>query len=78
MTWLRTAWQAGAVRLLVSRNSAAELLRVLAYAKFALTQADRDELLADYLPWCDAVTIPGAAPRSSPSAAIRSTVRSWN
>ena len=35
----------------------AELIRVLAYPKFRLADADRDELLADYLPWCETVTV---------------------
>lgn len=62
MTWLRAAWQAETIKPLVSRDTASELLRVLGYPKFALTTAERDDLLADYLPWCEAVTIPPAFP----------------
>lgn len=62
MTWLRIAWQGGAIRPLVGRDTAAELLRVLAHPKFALAATDRDDLLADYLPWCEAVTIPQPRP----------------
>lgn len=56
MTWLRTAWQTEVIRPLISRDTVSELLRVLGYRKFALDAADRDDLLADYLPWCETVT----------------------
>ena len=32
-----------------------ELLRVLAYPKPALVPAEQEELLGDYLPWCEVV-----------------------
>lgn len=57
LVWLRTVWQSGAIVPLASRDTASELLRVLAYPKFRLTASDRDDLLADYLPWCETVTI---------------------
>lgn len=57
LAWLRTLWQSDTVRPLVSRETAAELIRVLAYPKFRLTDTDREELLADYLPWCETVFI---------------------
>ncbi len=50
-----------AVRL-ASRETASELLRVLGYPKFDLAAADCDDLLADYLPWCETVTIPTPPP----------------
>ena len=62
MTWLRTAWQSEAILPLASRDTASELLRVLSYPKFGLTVPDRDDLLADYLPWCATVTIPDPPP----------------
>ena len=62
MTWLRTAWQSEGIIPLASRDTVSELLRVLAYPKFRLTPSDRDDLLADYLPWCETVTIPDPAP----------------
>jgi len=62
MSWLRAAWQTEAVRPLVSRDTASELLRVLGYPKFALDAADREDLLADYLPWCETVAIPTPPP----------------
>ena len=57
LAWLRQAWQAEVIRPLASRLSVADLIRVLAYPKFRLSDADRDDLLADYLPWCETVTM---------------------
>lgn len=57
VTWLRTAWQSGSILPLTSHDTASELLRVLGYPKFGLTVPDCDDLLADYLPWCETVTI---------------------
>ncbi|MBF0095538.1 MAG: putative toxin-antitoxin system toxin component, PIN family [Alphaproteobacteria bacterium] len=62
MTWLRTAWQSDSIRPLASRDTVSELLRVLAYPKFGLAAPDRDDLLADYLPWCETMTIPDPPP----------------
>ena len=57
LSWLRAAWQTGAVRPLVSRRTMDELIRVLAYPKFHLGSRDREDLLADYLPWCKVVVV---------------------
>jgi putative PIN family toxin of toxin-antitoxin system len=38
-------------------------MRVLAYPKFKLSPADREELLADYLPYCRSVRTPSRLPR---------------
>jgi putative PIN family toxin of toxin-antitoxin system len=59
---LRHAWQSGACRPLVSTATARELLRVLAYPKFRLSADDRQELLADYLPFTTSVRIPVPPP----------------
>lgn len=59
---LRTTWQSGRCLPLASKATAEELVRVLAYPKFRLTATERSELLADYLPYCDVVAIPGRAP----------------
>ena len=59
---LRRAWQSGVFTPLVSRETAAELVRVLAYPKFRLAPEDRQVLLADYLPHCATVTIPARRP----------------
>jgi putative PIN family toxin of toxin-antitoxin system len=58
VAWLRHAWQSVAVRPLASRDTTGELIRVLTYPKFKLTDADREDLLGDYLPWCETVTVP--------------------
>ena len=60
---LRTAWQTGRCVPLVSQATAAELIRVLAYPKFKLSAADREELLADYLPHCRSARIPARLPK---------------
>lgn len=44
---------------LVSRSTTTELLRVLCYPKFGLDDEEREDLLADYLPWCEAVAVSG-------------------
>ena len=55
LAWLRQHWREGECAPLVSRATAAELTRVLGYPKFALSAADRRELLAEYLPYCDVI-----------------------
>lgn len=52
---LRTAWQSGELTPLLCAQTVEELLRVLAYPKFRLTPEERDELLADYLPYGEVV-----------------------
>lgn len=61
---LRQAWQAHRIQPLVSRVTAAELIRVLAYPKFRLSPEDQRELLADYLPYCKTVRIPEPPPKT--------------
>ncbi len=60
---LRNAWQSGQCIPLVSTATAAELMRVLAYPKFKLTATDREEVLADYLPYCRSVRMPARIPK---------------
>ena len=52
VAWLRQHWRDAGCVPLVSRPTAAELTRVLAYPKFRLSADDRTELLAEYLPYC--------------------------
>jgi putative PIN family toxin of toxin-antitoxin system len=66
LTPLRQAWQTRRILPLVSRTTAAELIRVFAYPKFKLTAEDRQELLADYLPYCKTVQIPTPPPQTPP------------
>lgn len=60
---VREAWQAGRLRPLVSTATVQELMRVLAYPKFKLTADEQRELLADYLPFAEVVTLPDRPPR---------------
>ena len=56
--WMRSAWQSYAIVPLVNRETVTELLRVLGYPKFALTEDEIQDLLTGYLPWCETVTVP--------------------
>ena len=60
---VRRAWQQGAILPLASTATVQELVRVLAYPKFHLSQAAQDELLADYLPYTETVRIPQPPPQ---------------
>jgi uncharacterized protein len=55
LSWIRLAWQARRLLPLLSRATANELMRVLTYPKFKLTQEEQEYLLADYLPWCEVI-----------------------
>ena len=59
---LRELWQQGACTPLVSTATAGELVRVLAYPKFRLSPAEREELLADYLPYATVMMLPDPPP----------------
>ncbi|WP_436295202.1 putative toxin-antitoxin system toxin component, PIN family [Variovorax sp. LjRoot178] len=59
---LRELWQQGACTPLVSTATAGELVRVLGYPKFRLSPQEREELLADYLPFAQVVTLPNPPP----------------
>jgi putative PIN family toxin of toxin-antitoxin system len=59
---LRLGWQQGIFVPLASTATVQELVRVLAYPKFRLSPAEQQELLADYLPWVQAVRIPQPPP----------------
>ena len=55
--WLRNAWQTDDIYPLSSRETMGELIRVLSYPKFDLSGAEQEDLLADYLPWCETVAV---------------------
>ncbi|OBS29976.1 putative toxin-antitoxin system toxin component, PIN family [Tepidimonas fonticaldi] len=55
---MRHAWQRRQLQPLVCRETAKELLRVLAYPKFKLSAPERQELLADFLPYAEGVELP--------------------
>lgn len=57
LAWLRRHWKAGACVPLLSTATATEITRVLAYPKFKLAREEREELLAEYLPYCEIVGV---------------------
>ena len=59
LSWLRTAWREGGVVPLVCKESADELVRVLRYPKFDLSETLRNELLGEFLPYAEVVTLKG-------------------
>ena len=61
---LRLAWQSQRFVPLVSRPTATELIRVLAYPKFKLAPEEQHDLLADYLPWAETFRIPNSPPKT--------------
>jgi len=62
----RMMWQRRLILPLVSQATAAELMRALAYPKFKLGSAEQEELLADYLPSCEVVSVPQPPPVTPP------------
>ncbi len=64
LSWLRGAWQSGRICPLLSRQTAAELIRVLAYPKFKLIDAEQRDLVDDYVPHCETVEIPSPPPET--------------
>jgi uncharacterized protein len=65
LTWLVDAWKEGAVVPLVSRETVKELVRALAYPKFALEPEEIEMVLGEYLPWTQQVerSPPASLPR---------------
>lgn len=59
---IRHGWQSQRFVPLASNATAQELILALGYPKFGLTAAEREDLLADYLPWVQAVRIPEPPP----------------
>jgi uncharacterized protein len=59
---LRLAWQDDLFTPLASKTTVTELIRVLAYPKFKLTKSEQEDLLADYLPFCETVLMPKILP----------------
>jgi putative PIN family toxin of toxin-antitoxin system len=60
LAWIRQAWQMNRIRPIVCKETASELLRVLAYPKFKLTQSEQEELLNDFLPYTETFILPDA------------------
>ena len=59
---VREAWPGGRNSPLVSQATVAELMRALGYPELRLSEDDRRELLADYLPFCLTVRMPAKLP----------------
>lgn len=57
LVWLREAWMQGRFIPLVSKETARELIRVLAYPKFRLSESEQETLLGDYLPYAETVVV---------------------
>ena len=55
---LRAAWTNHQFTPLASKATTGELIRVLAYPKFALATEEREDLLSDYLLFCETVKVP--------------------
>ena len=53
LSWLRSSWQSSQVVPLLVQPTAIALLRVLAYPTFQLQPQQRDQPLADVLPWSE-------------------------
>ena len=59
MAEIRHLWQAGEIIPLICRGTATELIRVMVYPKFRLTQEEINHLLAEFLPWAETVHLEG-------------------
>jgi putative PIN family toxin of toxin-antitoxin system len=57
LSWLVGHWQAGNCVPLLSRTTAAELARILAYPKFRLSAIEQLEALSEYIPFCEEVEV---------------------
>ncbi|MDR0780930.1 MAG: putative toxin-antitoxin system toxin component, PIN family [Pseudomonadales bacterium] len=66
LAWIRQAWQQQQLRPLACTETINELLRVLAYPKFKLTASDQQDLLADFLPYTEFVSLPNPWPDLPP------------
>ena len=59
---LRLAWQSDLCLPLASSTTINELIRVLSYPKFKLIKTQQEDLLSDYLPFCDVIEMPEQLP----------------
>ncbi len=56
-SWLAHAWMQQRFISLVSRETTTELIRVLSYPKFQLNQDEQEIILAEFLPYAEAVQV---------------------
>lgn len=62
LVWLRHAWQKSQLIPLVNHDTTSELIRVLGYPKFQLTRSEQKGLLAEFLPFAEAIRMPSSLP----------------
>jgi uncharacterized protein len=62
LSWLVGHWQGGICVPLVSRATAQELNKILAYRKFQLTVDEQLEALCNYIPFCEVAEIAKSCP----------------
>jgi uncharacterized protein len=55
---LRMHWQSKKFVPVACKETVAELIRVLGYSKFNISEQRRDDLLADYLPYIEVIELP--------------------
>lgn len=69
---IRRAWEQGTIRPLICAETALRLMRALSYPAWRLDEAERQELLADVLPFTEVVTdvAPVSAPGLDPESAL--------
>ena len=66
LAWVRPLWTSGRIVPLASGATIREVIRVLAYPKFALNADEVEAVLAAYVPFTIAVTLPARSPRGLP------------
>lgn len=54
---IRTAWKSGAITPLVCRTTTLELMRVLAYPRFGLSEREHGDFVAEYLQFAEVVDV---------------------
>jgi len=64
LAWLVQHWQGGAGTPLISSATASELTRVLGYSKFHLSPEERQELLANYILYCEIIESATGCPQA--------------
>ena len=57
LDWLRLLWKSGVIVPLISRDTIAELHRVLHYPNFNLYDRERRDLLLEYQSWCETIFV---------------------
>ena len=62
LSQVRLSWQTVHFIPLIYKTTVTELIRVLAYPKFKLTPKEQENLLADYVPFCETVVLPQQLP----------------